>query len=203
VSIDPALLNGPYDCVFDVGADRGDFARACLSEWPGCTVESFEPLRELVNLSDEGPWRWHHVALAQMTGAVPMFRNEFTPSSSILAMTDLHRQAFPYTARADEIVVECRRLDEYTDRIRGRALLKLDVQGYESHVLEGAGDALTRFAAVVLEVSHVELYAGAPMPEQLALRLRATGFTHRASVDVLRHPVTHQILQTDELWEAR
>lgn len=203
MSIDPGLLNGPYDTVFDVGADRGDFARACLTEWPDCTVESFEPLRELVNLPDGGPWRWHHVALGKTAGVVTMFENEFAPSSSLLPMTDLHRQAFPYTARSKEISVECRRLDEYADRIHGRALLKLDVQGYEGHVLEGAGDALARFAAIVLEVSHVELYRGTSTPDQISTGLTAVGFQHRARVDVLRHPITRQILQTDELWEVR
>lgn len=200
MSIDPALLDGPYDHVTDVGAHTGEFSRACLEEWPGVTVDSFEPLRRLVNLHDDGPWRWHQVALGQADGAWPMFRNEFEPSSSLLVMAEAHREAFPYTIRSESTTVPVRKLDEYADRVHGRALLKLDVQGYELHVLEGAINVLHRFAAIVLEVSHVELYHGAPTAIEISEFLRAHGFTHKARVDVTRHPVTRQVLQSDELW---
>lgn len=200
MSVDPRDLGGRFDCVFDVGAHIGDFANSCLRAWPGCTVDSFEPLRKLANLQPGGPWRWHQVALGELPADRTMFRCEFEPSSSLLQMADLHREAFPYTTASEAVTVPVRRLYEYADLIHGRALLKLDVQGYELHVLRGAGETLGRFDAVVLEVSHVELYHGAPTPMELWRFLCASGFRHDRRVDEMPHPETHEVLQSDELW---
>lgn len=198
MSVDARQLVGPYDVVFDVGAYVGDFAQSCLHAWPECEVHSFEPLRDVLNPGRR--WQWHQVALAQSTGAWPMFRNEFEPSSSILEMADAHREAFPYTLDTVQQVVPTRRLAEYDGFVHDRALLKLDVQGYELHVLRGAGATLDKFAAVVLEVSHVELYHGAPTPRELWEFLSAAAFRHERRVDEMPHPETHVVLQSDELW---
>lgn len=201
MSVSPADLQGPYDVVFDVGAYVGDFAKACLRAWPQCRVYSFDPLREVVNLPDGGRWRWHRVALGdtERRQAV-LWRNEFEPSSSLLPMADAHKEAFPYTVRAESTRVEIRRLVEYAQYVEGQALLKIDVQGAELEVLKGAGSALDGFDAVVLEVSHIELYHGAPTPLELARFLSDHGFRHDRRVDEMPHPVTRRLLQSDELW---
>jgi FkbM family methyltransferase len=198
VSFDAAQLDGPYDCVFDVGAYVGDFAIACLHEWPGCTVDSFDPLRGVLNA--DGRWRWHRCALSDRGGVETMHRCDFLPSSSLLPMGDLHKEAFPYASVTAEVQVETRTLSEYADLIHGRALLKLDVQGAELKVLTGAERALSLFAAVVLEVSHVELYLGSPTPAEIAEAMTAAGFIHAGVLAVTRHPVTNEVLQTDDLW---
>ena len=52
----------------------------------------------------------------------------------------------------------------------------MDVQGYESAVLDGAEAALTRLDALMLELSFTPLYEGEPPVETLMARLRASGF---------------------------
>ena len=199
----PWSLGGPYDHVTDVGADIGAFATACFHAWPGVTVDSFEPLRNLENLRPDGPWQWHQVALGKAAGRSVIWQNEFSPSSSLLEMCDLHRQAFPYTIQTDPVEVDVARLDSYPDRVHGRALLKIDVQGYELQVLEGAGELLDRYAAVVLEVSWVELYRGSATPDAIWAFLTGRGFVHDRRVDQMPHPVTREVLQSDELWMRR
>jgi FkbM family methyltransferase len=199
MSVNPADLGGPYASVFDVGAFRGDFARACLAEWPDAGVESFEPLEERKGPGDPR-WAWHRCALGASAGLATMTRCTFVPSSSVLPMAALHEQAFPYTKGGTEVEVGMARLDEFAALIREPALLKIDVQGYELEVMRGAGAALWRFDGVVLEVSHAELYHGAPTPEELAAALQGAGFTHQARVDELAHPKTKVLLQSDEFW---
>lgn len=196
----PWELPGPYDHVTDVGADVGSFAQACLQAWSGVTVDSFEPLRQLANLQPDGPWQWHQTAIGREPGRTVLWQNEFSPSSSLLEMCELHREAFPYTIQTDPVEVDVARLDAYAERVHGRALLKIDVQGYELHVLEGAGELLDRYAAVVLEVSWVELYRGAAKPVELWDFLTGRGFVHDRRVDEMPHPVLRHVLQSDELF---
>lgn len=198
MSLDTSKLGGPFASVVDVGAYCGDFALACFQAWPICTVHSFEPLLEVQNRF--GRWQWHRFALGAEPGDKVMNRCEFIPSSSLLEMSDLHKQAFPYTRRGFEQKVRVERLDSFPEVIEPPALLKIDVQGYELEVLKGAGKLLQRFQAVVLEVSHAELYHGAPTPDEIATFLDDAGFKPGLRVDEVRHPYTDELLQSDELW---
>jgi FkbM family methyltransferase len=189
MSYSPADLGGPYRTVFDVGAYKGEFAVACLEQWPECRVESFEPLLQGDIEGDLGKrWHWHQVALGNVCEIVEIHHCKSLASSSVLPMAELHEQAFPYTKGSELVRVGMVTLEEFIDLIEPPALLKIDVQGYELEVLKGAGEALDEFQAVVLEVSHAELYHGAPDPERIAIALRGHGFNHRARVDELWDP---------------
>ena len=61
-------------------------------------------------------------------------------------------------------------------RPQERAYLKLDIQGYERHVLDGAGDALARFEALELELSVTPLYEGQPSLAEMLPLLEQRGF---------------------------
>lgn len=117
MSLDTAKLGGPYRTVFDVGAFRGDFARACLAEWPECGVESFEPLEERQGEGDPR-WAWHRVALGARPAWTTMTKCVFVPSSSMLPMAKLHEDAFPYTKGGTEVGVPMETVDEYDDLVR-------------------------------------------------------------------------------------
>ena len=211
MSVSPADLLGPYVTVFDVGAFRGDFARACLDEWPECAVHSFEPLEPSpndqcrFNMSPNGDvtrWHWHPCALGNQCDVVDINRNVFVPSSSMLPMARLHESAFPYTKGSEVVRVGMATLDEFFD-VLGDAprLLKIDVQGYELEVLKGGRETIDMFAAIVLEVSHEPLYDGAPTADELAEYLLAAGFLHHSRADALYHPkIPKLLLQSDELW---
>ena len=87
-------------------------------------------------------------------------------------MTDAHLAA---AAESKYVGVEEVNVVTLADLIRRHAadsvasvFVKLDVQGHERDVLEGAGDHLDRIGGVQLELSLVELYAGqALMPAQV------------------------------------
>lgn len=201
MSYSPRALDGPYETVFDVGAFRGDFARACLAEWPDVVTHSFEPLEPTpLDVAVFPRWFWHTCAIGNECDVVVIHRNVFVPSSSMLPMAELHEEAFPYTKGSEEVKVGMVTLEEMSELIIERALLKIDVQGFELEVLKGAGEFITAFRAVVLEVSHETLYHGAPTPEELCAWLDAHGFTYSKRVDELKHPRGGELLQSDELW---
>jgi FkbM family methyltransferase len=141
VSFKPDQLGGPYYTVFDVGAFRGDFSRACRSAWPDACIYSFEPLEPQPDDLDDN-WRWFPIALGPISELATMNVCEFIPSSSFLPMAEKHKTAFPYTREHTQTTVRVNTLDAFKDLIQDRALLKIDVQGYEYQVLLGGEQAL-------------------------------------------------------------
>jgi hypothetical protein len=84
-------------------------------------------------------------------------------SSSLLPMNDTHVRAAPTSAYTGSEPVTVRRLDAIDIpalRVDGRALLKIDTQGFEMQVLQGAESLLGRILGVQLELSLVPLYDG-------------------------------------------
>ena len=95
-------------------------------------------------------------------------------SSSLLPMTQHHLSADPSSATVGTQDVK---VITVADLVAGhgvtpeRCLLKVDTQGFERSVLDGAGDLMDRFAAVQLELSFVELYEGQQLYEELVQEL--------------------------------
>ena len=201
MSLDTSKLGGPYDVVFDVGAYVGDFARACLDTWPLATVHSFEPLVEPL-VKDSDRWHWHRVALGADTDEAIMYRCEFLPSSSMLQMAELHKQAFPYTRGGTLQKVVVRPLEDYAEHVYGRALLKIDVQGYELEVLRGAEACLDRAQLLLLEVSYRRMYRNLPLAHDVIAHVGSRGFRICDVCTYEGRPSDGELMQSDILFAA-
>jgi len=84
--------------------------------------------------------------------------------------------------------VKTERLDSYEEiRIKNwrKALLKIDVQGFELQVLHGAGGSLKLFDAVYVECSFIELYEGQALADAVESYLRIHGFQLAAMENVI------------------
>lgn len=165
------LARSRIETVLDVGANTGQFARFAREVFPRATIHSYEPLpsafRELADFAArEGGGRVHayNVALGERQGIVPMWmKPDWNLSSSLLRSTDAMHTRWPITTKESRIEVELCTLDEHVARegIRAdRALLKLDVQGYEAQALRGGFETLRRAHACLLEVNLDALYEG-------------------------------------------
>jgi Methyltransferase FkbM domain len=77
------------------------------------------------------------------------------------------------------MTVRVGRLDEFFEvwSLERPTLLKLDVQGAELKVLQGADRVLNLIDAVYCEVSFVELYVDQPRAEKIVAFLASAGFT--------------------------
>jgi len=81
-----------------------------------------------------------------------------------------------------------------------RTLLKVDTQGYEAPVLDGAGDLLREFAMIQLELSFVPLYEGQALYAELVARLSALCFEWYGVDAAFVDPRTGRMLQVDGLF---
>jgi FkbM family methyltransferase len=196
--------------VVDVGANRGQFAVAVLELMPATRVISFEPqpaqAAELSALSARYAPRLdvRAMALGTAAGELPLQVNEHHQSSSFRPVSDKHRAAFPTAVPAREVLVPIDRLDAQLapDDVPAGSLLKLDVQGFEREVLDGAAGVLGRFEHLLLELSFSPMYDGEPLFEEMLAHVSSLGFRFLRPVGHLLDPGTREYLQFDALFIA-
>lgn len=192
--------------IIDVGANKGQFALASTKRFPHANVISFEPLPEQYekykkNLGKLKRVKIHNVALGSEAGIIDFYRNEHSHASSALPISDEQKKAIPETANTTKIQVKVNRLDEAIseNEINGLTLLKLDVQGYERNVLEGATKLLSKIDYIVFEASFIPMYNGEPLFDEMHRFLKDIGFELIAPVGFLEDK-NGDILQMDFLY---
>jgi FkbM family methyltransferase len=201
--------------VIDVGAHQGEFASAVAATMPTVRLVCFEPQADLARtiegrLPASMDKRVFPYALSDHAGSDTFFRHGFTKSSSLLPMTDLHRQSFPWTAESEQTTVDTRRLDDFQqelglDQLADGlgVLLKLDVQGSELAVLRGGSQVLANVTCVLVETSLLELYAGEAGFLEVCRFLDEAGFRYAGSWDQMSSPRGDAILQQDAFFVRR
>lgn len=56
--------------------------------------------------------------------------------------------------------ISVRTLDDVAGKIQGKILLKVDTQGYERQVMEGAQETIKRVAGILMELPVIHTYKG-------------------------------------------
>ena len=193
--------------VIDVGANRGQFARAAAVCFPQAVVHAFEPLtvchEQLRQVAGALPQiTIHPFALGDSTGMVEMFQNDYSPSSSLLPMEQLHRELWPKTANTKSISVPLDTLDNVTARrgVQGPVFLKLDVQGFELRVLRGAKQTLQETSIVMSEVLFEGLYEGQADLRTLTNFLADQGFRFLEFAEERRLPPLERLVYADAVF---
>lgn len=193
------------DLVLDVGAGVGQYGAGLRNMGYRGRIVSFEPqtaarTKAGIRAAADPQWSVLPFALGETDEATVLHVSGNSGSSSVLDMLDRHKEAAPISVYVGEEHVEMRRLDDILDQVLGasmRPFLKLDVQGYELAVLRGAGDRLTTFRGIQLELSTVPLYAGAPLREEVERFLAGAGYAIAGVKQGFSDPVTGQMLQFD------
>lgn len=159
------------DLVIDVGANTGQYATSLRQSGYRGDIVSFEPLPscfdELRRVSrGDAAWRIINIALANDSGTKRIHETESSVYSSFLAFNDYGRRRYEAAIGAEtEIEVRVARLDavirEISDGAR-RMFLKMDTQGYDLEVFNGARDCLPYVRGLQSEMSVIPIYQGMP-----------------------------------------
>jgi FkbM family methyltransferase len=176
----------PQLVVIDVGAlSHGDAIYAPLMAQGLCRVVGFEPARgacEKLRAEHGEPHIFlPHVIGDGSDGTLRLTRSPLT--SSLYEPNRPLLEAFQQLGDLCEVVerleVQTHRLDEIPEA-RGATFLKLDVQGAELDVINGATEVLSSALVVQTEVEFLPLYEGQPLFADVDIALRARGFVlHR------------------------
>ena len=173
--------------VLDIGACGGELAeRELLAAFPRAQVHCFEPhpinFARLEKVAARQPRiQAHNIALGDAEGTVNMQFNPNSPSSSsLLDQTARSVALFPVLEETIVTPVRQLRLDDWAiaqgEALAGPLVVKMDVQGFEAHVIAGGRETLARAAGIVLEVSLAPLYDGQPSFAELHELLFGLGF---------------------------
>ena len=180
-----ALRYHAVDLIIDIGANDGGYAREMRAYGYSGRFLSFEPLAEAhrgLVAASKGDQRWlvaDRMAIGSFDGEVDIHVAENSVSSSILEVGELHTGAEPKarTTRIEKVPIRTLdSIDHPAIRAARKRFLKIDTQGYEGRVLDGAAKSLQSTCGVQLELSVVALYEGQELYMEIFERLRVSGF---------------------------
>jgi FkbM family methyltransferase len=170
-------LLSPGDVVVDIGAHIGWYATIASSLVQEGKVIAFEPyptnastLKENLRLNHCDNVSVMECALGEQSGTTSLASHE-GDSGSVTALTWAHegRSEVPITTLDD--------VDDALD-FGPVALVKIDVEGWEGHVIGGATKTLSRAKRVLVEINRPALREAGSSQEAIFDLLRRCGFTN-------------------------
>jgi FkbM family methyltransferase len=176
-------LLAPDARIVDVGANDGEWGSACARLFPLGRIVSFEPvprycaeaMRKAQQFSN---WEVVNVGVGDTTGLVPI---EVRGRCSSMKGVAGEAYAEWTAATPPQTGVETVRVDTLDRLLAERRfypvdLLKVDAEGYEREILNGARETLKQTRQVLIEVRFYELFKGGPLFEEVHEILTANGF---------------------------
>ncbi len=201
------LVKHNITTVLDVGANTGQFAKMVHKTLPHATIFSFEPIEEcyqklIKNMADVPRFHAFNFGLGDSDDEMEMHVNDFTPSSSLLPMADLHIRAYPYTAKTHGEKVRIRQLDIVAQELLldGNVLVKIDVQGYEDKVIRGGQSVISQAKVLIVETTFQRLYDGQPLWKDIFDLLSNMGFSYMGNFHQMKSPLDGSVLQADSIF---
>jgi FkbM family methyltransferase len=153
--------------LIDVGANDGQWASRFLQSFPNTTAELWEPLPQLVELlqrqfSDRNRVTIIPAAASSSSGHAKIVEPQHDAMASLHDYADLVAKSSKHgTARSLDIRLD--RLDDQDRLLEGRLIvLKIDAQGHELEVLEGARKILPNVSLAIVEASIGEVFKARP-----------------------------------------
>ncbi len=161
------LQDFSIDCVLDVGANVGQYATELRGLGYKKRIESFEPMADAWKLlhqksSRDPNWNIHRMAIGNESGTRTLNVSANGPSSSLLPLTEAGKNTDGVDLNyVSQETVTVRRLDDVWPSLNltgQRLFLKIDTQGYERNVLQGASNQLAEITGVQIEVPLFSIY---------------------------------------------
>ncbi len=164
------LQHQNIDQVIDIGANTGQFAESLYDFGYTGKVVSFEPVssahRLLLKRSKPYP-NWHVAppcALGDREGEVEIKISDDSVFSSVLNIKDSYVAHNPKSRIVRSERVPLHRIDQIADQYLNakskNILLKIDTQGFEKQVLDGAEGILSKLRGIKIEIPLYPIYEG-------------------------------------------
>lgn len=181
------------DCVFDVGANRGQYARMLRDIGFRAPIISYEPNPEIAkelrrSAARDPAWYVEELALDREQGPATFHLMDNSEFSSLRAPAADQPSIFNATNNlARDVQVMRTTLADEFPKWRSklgfrRPFLKMDTQGNDAAVVAGAGGVLSHFVGLQSELAVRKLYQGAADFAESLASYEALGFELSALV---------------------
>ncbi len=193
-----SLINNlPINLILDIGANKGQFRNLIRSSGYKKLIISFEPLLDANNFlrqrsKKDNFWIiWDNIAIGDSLKRQKLFKTKNSVSSSILPPMGLkeneqiNKKYNKGTEIVDSYEVKVATLDSLSKEIKKIAKsfysdlfihLKIDVEGYEVFVLNGAEKFLNQVSSISIEISLDPLNKDAFTYDYVIKYLESKGF---------------------------
>lgn len=193
-----------FSSIVDVGASDGGFARKARAMFSDTPIFSFEPIKESFDhlndyFKNDKNFTSYNIACSNQKILADFYLSSNKGSSSLLEMGHIHKKAYPDSSGLFKTKVFAEKIDNIlTEKETGNNVyLKMDVQGGEMFVLEGASVLLNSVSLILSEISFVTLYDFQPLVNELISYLKERGFIIAGVENVSQSLVDGSFLQAD------
>jgi len=194
------------NCVFDVGANSGQYGKGLRRFGYTGRIVSFEPVSatfaKLRKAAEDDPdWQVYNFALGREE-AVQSIHVDWKSMNSLLPPSEYGRERYRRFAKGRTEEIDIRRLDDVMQKaLEGvddpRPYLKMDTQGFDLEVFAGAGERISEFVGMQSEVAALRLYEGSPAMGEAVAAYEAAGFGVTGMYPVTRDPATGRVVEFD------
>ncbi|MGP4043241.1 FkbM family methyltransferase [Streptomyces sp. 2A115] len=194
------------NCVFDVGANAGQYGKGLRRFGYTGRIVSFEPVADtfarLSRAAEKDPdWHVYNFALGREE-AVQSIHVDWKTMNSLLPPSEYGKERYKRFAKGRMEEIEIRRLDDMMDKaLEGvadpRPYLKMDTQGFDLEVFAGAGKRISEFVGMQSEVAPLRLYEGSPGMAEAVAAYEEAGFGITGMYPVTREPSSGRVVEFD------
>jgi len=187
--------------IFDVGAYSGEFSKVCRRIWPDARLTCFEVLPHHVEelsgwcAADGNAEGIQSLLGAEVKDAVPF--HEMETASSVL------EEHVPQAAALRSYPMTT--IDEFVagTYFQPPTFLKLDVQGLEFEVLNGAKATLPNIEVILAEMNLIDIHRGVHLFDDVVVFLRDHNFVAYDICGLHRRPLDSALWQADLIFVPR
>ncbi|MCF6358525.1 MAG: FkbM family methyltransferase [Draconibacterium sp.] len=194
--------------LFDIGANTGDYSKKMRDLGYRKRIISFEPLNDAFEILKESAakdsnWMVNNYALGNENTKSVINISGNSCSSSILDMLPKHIESDPDSGYVGKQEINVKKLDSIFNSFvtkTDRVMVKIDTQGYEKNVIDGAESSLRRVSIIQLEMSIVPLYENELLFTEMIKYLESKGFKLYSLENGHYNRDTGQLLQVDGIF---
>jgi FkbM family methyltransferase len=198
--------NSITDC-FDVGANTGQYAKFIRSAGFNGKIFSFEPQSKAFgqlskSAKSDSQWQIYNIGLGDSDGKTIINISKNSVSSSILDISQSLVETAPDTKYISKEEIQINRLDTFIKGINftDRFFLKIDAQGFESKILEGAAGCFNNIYALQLELAYVPLYKEEKLFDEMREFIESSGFYLSSLESGFTDPQSGRLLQVEAIF---
>lgn len=191
--------------ILDVGANSGQYALETRKLGYKGKIISFEPVKSVYNelkkkVEKSSLWECYNYGLGDNDVDLEINISQNTFSSSVLNIMPQHIDSAPESKVVNKEKICVKKLDSIFNSIVNEGenvLLKIDVQGFEKKVLDGAKESLKKIKGIQIEMSIEELYSGEMLYKDMISLLDSYGFNLHSLENGFYNQKTGKLLQVD------
>ncbi|MBL4617408.1 MAG: FkbM family methyltransferase [Robiginitomaculum sp.] len=158
--------------VLDIGANQGQFAKSLRKRGYAGEIHSFEPVADSFKVlqqysSSDANWYVYNIALGDECAFKDIHVSKASDLSSFLPASNFGSKRFASMAETHTETVEISTVDmflsENDELFKDKKIfLKMDTQGFDVRVFNGARDSWPAIAGLLSELSFQKIYKGIP-----------------------------------------